>query len=62
MAGIKLSAKVQEEIAFMEHMLLQCGSLTRKIDRTLRNSTDVMAAGSRAGAFSSVRDSHVRSR
>ena len=32
MAGIKLSGKVAEEIAFMENMLLQCGGITRKIE------------------------------
>lgn len=32
MAGIKLSAKVQEEITFMENMLVQCAPLTRKIE------------------------------
>jgi hypothetical protein len=32
MAGIKLSAKVQEEIVFMENMLLQCTGLTRKVE------------------------------
>ena len=32
MAGIKLSAKVQEEITFMENMLLQCAGISRKIE------------------------------
>ena len=32
MAGIKLSAKVQEEVAFMENMLLQCAGISRKIE------------------------------
>jgi hypothetical protein len=32
MAGKKLSAKTEEEVVFMEHMLLQCDGLTRKIE------------------------------
>ncbi|HEY2805124.1 MAG TPA: hypothetical protein VGI92_04620 [Gemmatimonadales bacterium] len=32
MAGQKLSAKTEEEIVFMEHMLLQCDGLTRKVE------------------------------
>jgi uncharacterized protein YaaR (DUF327 family) len=32
MAGRKLSAKTEEEVVFMEHMLLQCDTLTRKIE------------------------------
>lgn len=32
MAGVKLSAKVQEEVVFMENMLLQVGTLTRKVE------------------------------
>ncbi len=32
MAGRKLSAKTEEEIVFMENMLLQCDGLTRKVE------------------------------
>jgi len=32
MAGKKLSAKTEEEVVFMEHMLLQCDGLTRKVE------------------------------
>ena len=32
MAGKKLSAKTEEEVIFMEHMLLQCDGLTRKVE------------------------------
>ena len=32
MAGHKLSAKTEEEVVFMEHMLLQCDTLTRKVE------------------------------
>jgi len=32
MAGRKLSAKTEEEVVFMEHLLLQCGILSRKVE------------------------------
>lgn len=32
MAGQKLSSKTEEEIVFMQHMLLQCDGLTRKVE------------------------------
>ena len=32
MAGKKLSAKTEEEIVFMEHMLLQCDGMNRKVE------------------------------
>ena len=32
MAGRKLSAKTEEEIVFMENMLLQCDGLSRKVE------------------------------
>lgn len=32
MAGRKLSAKTEEEVVFMEHLLLQCDGLSRKIE------------------------------
>jgi len=32
MAGQKLSSKTEEEIVFMQNMLLQCDGLTRKVE------------------------------
>lgn len=32
MAGRKLSAKAEEEVVFMEHLLLRCDSLLRKVE------------------------------
>ena len=32
MAGKKLSAKTEEDVVFMEHMLLQCDGITRKVE------------------------------
>ena len=48
MAGRKLSAKTEEEVIFMEHMLLQCDTIARKIEEYAANkskSADGIAQG-----------------
>ena len=32
MAGHKLSAKVEEEIVFMEHLVVECGTISRRVE------------------------------
>jgi hypothetical protein len=47
MAGRKLSAKTEEEVIFMEQLLLRCDTLTRKVEEyaaTTKNPESLVAA------------------
>ena len=47
MAGRKLSAQTEEEVLFMEHLLLRCDTLTRKIEEygaTVKNPESQVAS------------------